>query len=62
MPNKNLLPSSLARPAQTAKFFKISTMTLQRWRRQSGFPQPLRRGNVILYDTTAITNWLRDSH
>lgn len=51
--------SSLARPIQTAKFFKISTMTLQRWRKQADFPQPLKRGNVILYDVDAIAKWLR---
>lgn len=46
------------RPKQTAAHFQVSHMTLHRWRKQKGFPQPLKRGSVVLYDVAAITAWL----
>lgn len=46
------------RPKQTAEHFNISVMTLHRWRKQDGFPQPLKRGQIVLYDIAAITQWL----
>jgi predicted DNA-binding transcriptional regulator AlpA len=49
---------TLTRPKQTADFFQISLMTLHRWRSQKGFPQPLKRGQVVLYDVAAIEAWL----
>lgn len=48
----------LTRPIQTAELFNISVMTLHRWRKQDGFPQPLKRGQVVLYSVPAITAWL----
>lgn len=48
----------LTRPKSTAKHFSISLMTLHRWSKQEGFPQPLRRGQVVLYDIAAIEEWL----
>lgn len=49
----------LLRTSQTMEHFRISRSTLYRWREQSGFPQPLVRGRVILYDTEAIKEWMR---
>lgn len=49
---------TLTRPKQTAEHFQVSHMTLHRWRKQDGFPQPLKRGQVVLYDVAAITAWL----
>ncbi len=51
-------PVNFARPKQTAGHFQICIMTLHRWREQPGFPQPLKRGQVVLYDIAAITAWL----
>ena len=51
-------PATLARPKQTAKHFSISHMTLHRWTKQEGFPLPLKRGAIVLYDIAAITAWL----
>lgn len=48
----------LNRPTETAEHFQISHMTLFRWRKQAGFPQPLTRGKVVLYDISAIEDWL----
>lgn len=48
----------LHRTTDTAKHFKISEMTLYRWRKTKGFPQPLKRGQVVLYDIAAIKQWL----
>lgn len=48
----------LARPQQAADHFKVTTMTLYRWRKLPGFPQPLKRGQVVLYNTAAIEAWL----
>jgi predicted DNA-binding transcriptional regulator AlpA len=48
----------MSRPKQTAEYFRISIMTLHRWRKQIGFPQPLKRGAVVLYDAGAIEAWL----
>lgn len=52
------IETALSRPADTAKYFNISAMTLHRWRKQDGFPQPLKRGQVVLYSVPAITEWL----
>lgn len=48
----------LARAKETAEHFCISEPTLYRWRRSKGFPKPVRRGQVVLYDTEAIRKWL----
>lgn len=53
-----LQPATLTRPKQTAEHFQISIMTLHRWSKQPGFPQPLKRGQIVLYDITAIEQWL----
>lgn len=53
-----LPPTTLTRPKQTAEYFQVSNMTLHRWRQQPGFPQPLKRGQIVLYDITAIEQWL----
>ena len=50
--------SALSRPKQTAEHFQVSTMTLWRWRQDPAFPQPLQRGQVVLYDIAAIEAWL----
>jgi predicted DNA-binding transcriptional regulator AlpA len=49
---------TLTRPKQTAEHFQISIMTLHRWRKQKDFPQPLKRGAVVLYNCPAISAWL----
>lgn len=56
--NKTNTPTVLSRPPEAAKHFKVSHMTLLRWRKQDGFPQPLKRGKVVLYDIAAIEQWL----
>lgn len=53
-----LQPATLTRPKQTAEYFQISIMTLHRWSKQPGFPQPLKRGQIVLHDTAAIESWL----
>tara|TARA_Y100000815_G_scaffold20699_1_gene17650 strand:- start:695 stop:883 length:189 start_codon:yes stop_codon:yes gene_type:complete len=50
--------TTLTRPKQTADHFQVSIMTLHRWRKQAGFPQPMKRGQVVLYDIAAISGWL----
>lgn len=47
-----------ARPITAAEYFDVSTMTLYRWRKQSGFPQFIRRGRTVLYDIKAVEKWL----
>lgn len=51
-------PQVKSRPKQVAEHFSISIMTLHRWRQQPHFPQPLKRGQVVLYDIGAIEAWL----
>ena len=51
-------PTVKTRPKATAAHFKISVMTLWRWRQDPAFPQPLQRGQVVLYDIAAIEAWL----
>lgn len=46
------------RPNAASKHFKVTTMTLYRWRQQEGFPQYIKRGRVILYNIAAIERWL----
>lgn len=47
-----------ARTKAAAAHFHISTMTLWRWSKLPGFPQPLKKGHVVLYDLDAIEQWL----
>ena len=49
---------TFTRPKQTAEHFQISIMTLHRWRKRDDFPQPFKRGQVVLYDVAAIASWL----
>lgn len=58
MVTKTNPPATLTRPKQTAAHFQVSHMTLHRWGKQEGFPQPLKRGQVVLYDVAAIAAWL----
>lgn len=51
-------PVTLARPKQAAEHFQVTTMTLYRWSKQPGFPRPLKRGQVVLYNVAAIEVWL----
>ena len=46
------------RTKEVAEHFSVSLMTLYRWRKQKGFPQPFKRGNIVLYDLEAIDAWL----
>lgn len=55
---KQITPTTKARPKQAAAHFRISTMTLHRWRQKEGFPQPLKTGQIVLYDIAAIERWL----
>ncbi|SDT10036.1 hypothetical protein SAMN05216271_3587 [Halopseudomonas sabulinigri] len=48
----------LSRPKQTAEHFQVSIMTLHRWSKQPGFPTPIKRGQIVLHDTSAIAVWL----
>ena len=48
----------LGRPAETAEYFQISLMTLYRWSKAKGFPQPLKRGKIVLYNLPDIAAWL----
>jgi predicted DNA-binding transcriptional regulator AlpA len=48
----------LKRAKEAADQFSISVPTLYRWRQEEGFPQPVKRGQVVLYDTEAIRKWL----
>lgn len=52
------IPATLTRPKQTAEYFQVSHMTLDRWRKKDGFPKRYKRGQVVLYDIAAITQWL----
>lgn len=47
-----------ARTKQVLETFKISHMTLWRWKQCPDFPQPLKRGQIQLFDLEAITQWL----
>ena len=51
-------PKRFYRQRAAAKYFSISIMTLWRWERLNGFPEPLRCGRVVLYDASAIEAWL----
>lgn len=48
----------LKRAKEAADHFQISVPTLYRWRQEKGFPQPIKRGQVVLYDTEEIRKWL----
>lgn len=56
--NREPQPTSLKRPKQTAEYFQVSNMTLHRWSKQPGFPKPIKRGQIVLYDNAAIEAWL----
>lgn len=50
----------LTRPTETAEYFKISERTLLRWRSAENFPQPIKRGRIILYSVKKIKAWLKE--
>ena len=50
--------TTFMRPKQVAEHFQISPNTLLRWSKQPGFPQPLKNGQIVLYDPAAIQRWL----
>lgn len=50
----------LARTKEAAEHFKVSEMTLWRWRQDLTFPKPLKRRRMVLYDIAAIEQWLRE--
>jgi len=50
----------LSRAKQTIEHYGISQMTLWRWRKCPKFPQPLKRGRIVLYDIAAIEQWLSE--
>lgn len=52
--------TTLMRPKQASEHFQVTTMTLYRWSKQPGFPPPLKRGQVVLYDPAAIQRWLME--
>lgn len=47
----------LERVRAAAHYFRVSEMTLWRWRQLPGFPQPLKAGRTRLYDIGAIEQW-----
>lgn len=55
---QQITPTAKTRPKHTAAHFGISIMTLWRWRQDPAFPQPLQRGQIVLYDIAAIESWL----
>lgn len=52
--------SILARTKETCGHFKVSHMTLHRWRKEPDFPQPYKRGRTVLFNIPAIEQWLAD--
>lgn len=50
--------SILARTKETCDYFKVSHMTIYRWRKESDFPQPYKRGRTVLFNIPAIEQWL----
>ena len=51
-------PPHLERAKAAARIFRVSEMTLWRWRQLPGFPQPLKAGRTRLYDIGAIQDWM----
>lgn len=48
-----------ARPQDAARYFGINPVTLWRWSKASGFPEPKRIGTrLVLYDIEAVEAWL----
>lgn len=58
MPNQIKHHPRLERTREAAKHFRVSEMTLWRWRQLPGFPQPLKAGRTRLYDIGAIQDWM----
>lgn len=60
MVKQNPTASHLARTKPTCEHFSISHMTLHRWRKEPDFPQPYKRGRMVLFDLPAIEAWLAE--
>lgn len=48
----------LIRPKPLAELLDVSTQTIWRWSKMAGFPQPIKKGRIVLYDQKAVINWL----
>ena len=55
-------PTQWARTRETAEHFKVSAMTLYRWRKCPTFPKVLKRSSArngaVLFNIQAMENWL----
>lgn len=48
----------LIRPKPLAEMLDVSTQTIWRWAKMEGFPQPIKKGRIVLYDQKAVIKWL----
>lgn len=48
----------LIRPKPLAELLDVSTQTIWRWAKMEGFPQPIKKGRIVLYDQKAVIKWL----
>ena len=53
---KETLPRFAKNQVELAKIFKIDRKTIQRWRKEPGFPKPLSNGK---WDVHAIRAWIK---
>ena len=41
---------------------QVSRMALWRWSKLDGFPVPLKRGGIVLWDARAVGQWLENNN
>ena len=51
-----VLPRFVKNQTELAKVFKVDRKTIQRWRKEAGFPAPISNGK---WDVHATVNWVR---
>lgn len=53
---EEVLPRFAKNQTELAKIFKVDRKTIQRWRKEAGFPPPISNGK---WDVHATVNWIR---
>lgn len=41
--------------------FGVSRTTVWRWIKEPGFPDPVKRGRIVLFDIAAVDAWLNNA-
>jgi excisionase family DNA binding protein len=62
LPYKEIgMPTELLTTKEAAKFLKISTVTLEKWRCQERGPQYVKLGRAVRYEREALQRYIEEN-